>query len=114
MHIRTQSCADGAEVRSTFCRAQCHYTVIKIVGTGSGAAKLQPGKSGSSGGRAVQDMEAHLEKLLRDAAECELISRLATDVAKRDLFNRLAEHLKMLANEVERAIAQKINRNASC
>lgn len=62
----------------------------------------------------MKDMEAHLEKLLRDAAECELISRLATDVAKRDLFNRLAQHLKMLADEVERAMAQKISRDASC
>jgi hypothetical protein len=58
-------------------------------------------------------MEAHREKLLRDAAECELISRLATDVAKRELFNRLSEHLKILAGEVERAIEQKIHRDAS-
>jgi hypothetical protein len=58
-------------------------------------------------------MEAHREKLLRDAAECELISRLATDVAKRELFNRLSEHLKILAGEVERAIEQKTHRDAS-
>jgi hypothetical protein len=61
----------------------------------------------------VQDMEAHLEKLLKDAAECELISRLATDVAKRELFSRLSEHLKVLAGEVEGAIEQQIHRDPS-
>jgi len=30
---------------------------------------------------------------------------LATDPRKRELFNRLAEHLSMLATEVEAAIA---------
>ena len=34
----------------------------------------------------VEDMQAHLEKLLKDAAECKLISDLATDRAKRDLY----------------------------
>jgi len=61
----------------------------------------------------VRDMEAHLEKLLTDAAECELISRLATDVAKRDLFKRLSEHLKVLAGEVESAIQQRLSRDPS-
>jgi hypothetical protein len=49
-------------------------------------------------------MHAHREKLLKDAAECELISRLATDKEKRELFARVAEHLKTLAVELERAI----------
>ena len=56
----------------------------------------------------MQDMRAHLEKLRRDAAECELISGLATDKAKRDLFARLAEHLSVLAAEVERAISAQL------
>ena len=58
-------------------------------------------------GTTVQDMEAHLEKLLNDAEECALISKLATDMAKRELFARLSEHLKMLAGEVERAIKER-------
>jgi hypothetical protein len=53
----------------------------------------------------MQDMQAHLEKLRKDAAECALIRDLATDPRKRELFNRLAEHLSMLATEVEAAIA---------
>ncbi|HTO68159.1 MAG TPA: hypothetical protein VMM15_43635 [Bradyrhizobium sp.] len=55
----------------------------------------------------MKDMEVHLEKLLNDAEECALISKLATDMAKRELFARLSEHLKMLASEVERAIKQR-------
>jgi len=52
----------------------------------------------------MRDMEVHLEKLLTDSAECELISRLTTDLEKRELFRRLSEHLKVLAGEVEQAI----------
>lgn len=52
----------------------------------------------------MQDMKAHLEKLQVQMAECEMIARLATDKAKRELFARLAEHYKSLAVEVARAI----------
>jgi hypothetical protein len=55
----------------------------------------------------MQDMKVHLEKLRVQAAECELIRDLATDTAKRELFGRLAEHFRVLAGEVERAIAAK-------
>jgi len=53
----------------------------------------------------MKDMQAHLEKLRVQVSECELIRDLATDLAKRDLFAKLAEHYKVLAIEVERAIA---------
>ena len=53
----------------------------------------------------MQDMKAHLEKLRVQIAECEIIRDLATDPEKRELFGRLAEHHKVLAAEVERAIA---------
>jgi hypothetical protein len=55
-------------------------------------------------------MRVHLEKLLRDAAECELISHLSTDSDKRELFSRLSEHLRVLAAEVERAIQLQISK----
>jgi type IV pilus assembly protein PilB len=44
-------------------------------------------------------------KVRADAAECALIRDLATDPRKRELFTRLAEHLSILATEVEAAIA---------
>lgn len=52
----------------------------------------------------MKDMQVHLEKLRNDASECELISGLATDREKRELFARLAEHHRGLASELERAI----------
>jgi hypothetical protein len=55
----------------------------------------------------MKDMEAHLEKLRADAAECQLISDLAPDKEKRELFARLAAHLNVLAAEVARAIEIK-------
>jgi hypothetical protein len=56
----------------------------------------------------MEDMTAHLEKLRIDAEDCALISKLTTDMQKRELYARLAEHLGVLASEVERAIAAKI------
>jgi len=52
----------------------------------------------------MQDMQAHLEKLRIEAADCQTISDLATLPRKRELFARLAEHHRRLADEVERAI----------
>lgn len=54
----------------------------------------------------MKDMQAHLEKLRTDTAECKLISDLATDPAKRELFTKLAEHYEVLATEVEQAICE--------
>ncbi|WFU44729.1 hypothetical protein QA640_21100 [Bradyrhizobium sp. CB82] len=56
----------------------------------------------------MKDMRAHAEKLRTEAAECALIRDLATDPEKRELFRRLAEHLDVLASEVERALARKL------
>ncbi|HZR87492.1 MAG TPA: hypothetical protein VFB02_11840 [Bradyrhizobium sp.] len=54
----------------------------------------------------MKDMQTQLEKLLTEASECALIASLATSKPKRDLFARLAEHYRVLASEVEKAIAQ--------
>lgn len=53
----------------------------------------------------MKDMLKHLEHLRVEIAECELVRDLATDSGKRDLFNRLAEHHRVLASELEKAIA---------
>jgi hypothetical protein len=52
----------------------------------------------------MKDYQAHLEKLRKDADECALVRDLATDKAKREMFDRLARHLDQLADEVERAM----------
>jgi hypothetical protein len=49
----------------------------------------------------MKDYKASLEKLRKDAAECALIRDLATDPAKREMFDRLRQHLNRLAGEVE-------------
>ena len=55
----------------------------------------------------MKDYQLHLEKLRRDAAECALVRDLATDKAKREIFDRLARHLNELADEVERTMNAK-------
>ena len=54
----------------------------------------------------MQDYQKHLEKLRTDAAECRLICDLATNQAKRELFDRLAVHLSSLADQVELAMIE--------
>jgi hypothetical protein len=55
----------------------------------------------------MRDYLKHLEKLQTDAAECRLICDLATDPAKRELFDRPALHLTTLADQVEHAMLQR-------
>ncbi|UFX43026.1 hypothetical protein HAP47_0027870 [Bradyrhizobium sp. 41S5] len=52
----------------------------------------------------MKDMQAHLEKLRLEAEECELISKLATNKTKKELFAKLAAHHRTLADEVERTM----------
>jgi hypothetical protein len=52
----------------------------------------------------MKDMREHLEKLRVQISECEMIRDMATDPKKRDLFARLADHHRVLAAEIERAI----------
>jgi hypothetical protein len=63
-----------------------------------------------AGGPQVQDYQTSLEKLRSDAAEAALIRDLATDMAKRKMFDRLAKHLDQLADDVERVMnASKVS-----
>jgi hypothetical protein len=55
----------------------------------------------------MKDYQAQLEKLRKDAAECALIRDLATDKAKRELFDRLCSHLTVLADQVELAMMER-------
>lgn len=52
----------------------------------------------------MKDYRASLEKLRREAAECALIRDLATESAKREMFDRLHQHLNRLADEVDIAM----------
>jgi hypothetical protein len=61
----------------------------------------------------MKDYQKHLEKLRKDAAECALVRELATDTAKREMFDRLARHLDQLADAVEQAIRAREASQAS-
>lgn len=49
----------------------------------------------------MRDARARLEKLLTDAEECTLISKLATNEPKRATFAKLADEYKKMARELE-------------
>jgi len=51
-------------------------------------------------------MQARLEKLRTDAAECALIRDLAPDPTKRELFARVAEHLTVLPRKYSALLAK--------
>jgi hypothetical protein len=55
----------------------------------------------------MKDYLAQAEKLRKEAAECALIRDLATDRKKREVFDRLANHLTVLADQVEKAILER-------
>jgi hypothetical protein len=55
----------------------------------------------------MKDYLAQVEKLRKDAAECARIRDLATEKDKRELFDRLASHLTVLADQVEQAIINR-------
>jgi hypothetical protein len=52
----------------------------------------------------MKDFLASIDKLRKDAAEAALIRDLATDHAKREMFDRLCQHLDRLADEVEKVM----------
>jgi hypothetical protein len=52
----------------------------------------------------VKDYRTSLEKLRSNAAEAARIRDLATDMTKREMFDRLAKHLGQLADDVERSM----------
>jgi hypothetical protein len=54
----------------------------------------------------MKDMRASLDKLRADAAEAALIRDQATDIQRRALYTKLAEHFAV-SDEVERAIANR-------
>ena len=52
----------------------------------------------------MMDLQVHLNKIRSDAAECRLLSSLATD-GKGEVFAKTAEHLNALASDLEKTIA---------
>jgi hypothetical protein len=63
--------------------------------------------AGFVGGHAMTDLECRLDRFEALAADCELIAKLATDGAKRELYLRLALHYRELLADMRKAIATK-------
>jgi hypothetical protein len=55
----------------------------------------------------MTDLEAKLERFETLAAECDLIGKLTTDGAKRELYLRLGLHYRELADDLRTLIATK-------
>jgi hypothetical protein len=55
----------------------------------------------------MTDLEAKLERFETLAAECDLIGKLTTDGAKRELYLRLGFHYRELADDMRKVIARK-------
>lgn len=53
----------------------------------------------------MKDLQPRAEKLLQEAAECDLIAGLAMDVKKRELFERLARDYREMAKDVQKIMA---------
>ena len=52
-------------------------------------------------------IKERLKKLRGDANDCALLSKSATDPAKRDLFRRLAEQLAIEVLELEQIVQEQ-------
>jgi hypothetical protein len=55
----------------------------------------------------MKDMQAHLETLRANIDQCERLHRDTKSKVKRDVFARLVARYKVLAGELERAIAEE-------
>jgi hypothetical protein len=55
----------------------------------------------------MTDFEAKLERFETLAAECDLIGKLTADGATRELYLRLGQHYRELADDMRTVIATK-------
>lgn len=53
----------------------------------------------------MKDFEKQIEKLERDAVDCDLIAQLATDESKRNTFSNLAARYREMAKGLKSAMA---------
>jgi hypothetical protein len=61
----------------------------------------------------MDDLSAKLEKLFTEAENCDAIGRLAADLRKRALFEKLAADLRGMAHDIEAVIAMRKSSNAA-
>ena len=54
----------------------------------------------------MNDMQAHLETLRKNIAECERLQKRQKGKIKRDIFRSVAAHYRVLAGELEKAVTE--------
>jgi hypothetical protein len=52
----------------------------------------------------MESMEIQLERLRTEAEDCDILSHMASDAKKRELFKRLAKDLRRLAADIETVV----------
>jgi hypothetical protein len=65
------------------------------------------GPAARQGKGVMEDMKASAEKMRAEADYAEQIARSATDLKKRELYERLAAHFRQLAGEIEKVMANR-------
>ena len=55
----------------------------------------------------MQDLKTRFEKLLADAAECDMIGNLAADKEKREMFRSLGQQYRRMAEALRLEIARR-------
>jgi hypothetical protein len=55
----------------------------------------------------LQDIQNKLELFLTEAEDCELISKLATDPKKRELFQRIAARFREMAAQMKETAEER-------
>ncbi len=55
----------------------------------------------------MEELKAKLEKLMADAAECDLIANLASEDDKRRTFRDLAAQYRVMADAIRKTIADR-------
>jgi hypothetical protein len=55
----------------------------------------------------MEDLKSKLDKLIADAAECDLIANLAMEADKRDAFRDLAVQYRKMADAIRTVIAER-------
>lgn len=55
----------------------------------------------------MQDLKQRYEKVIADAAECELIRSLAADPEKRKMFGDLAQQYRRMADALRQEIERR-------
>jgi hypothetical protein len=55
----------------------------------------------------MNDLKTRLEKLIADAAECDLIASLAAEADKRKAFRDLAEQYRRMADAIRQVLTAR-------